>query len=71
MQVIEQNHTGRQSTFLVRCADPVLDPAWTVTPVSLDDLVIAYMGAEHDPAPAPPAPPPGFPAPPPGLKAVS
>jgi ABC-2 type transport system ATP-binding protein len=74
MQVIEQNHTGRQSTFLVRCADPVLDPAWTVTPVSLDDLVIAYMGAEHDPAtakPGRPAPPPGFPTPPPGLKAVS
>jgi ABC-2 type transport system ATP-binding protein len=78
MQVIEQSHTGRQSTFLVRCQDPVLDPAWTVTPVSLDDLVIAYMGAEPA-TPAPPGlptPPPGpssppGPASPPGLKAVS
>jgi ABC-2 type transport system ATP-binding protein len=61
MQVIEQRHTGRQSTFLVRCEDPVLDPAWTVTPVSLDDLVIAYMGAEPAPAPVPAS----------GLKAVS
>jgi ABC-2 type transport system ATP-binding protein len=74
LQVIEQSHTGRQSTFLVRCAEPVLDPAWTVTPVSLDDLVIAYMGTEREADPAPPGrptPPPGRPTPPPGLKAVS
>jgi len=30
MQVIEQYHTGRQSTFLVRCEQPILDPMWTV-----------------------------------------
>jgi ABC-2 type transport system ATP-binding protein len=42
-QVIEESHTGKQSTFLVRTSDPVHDPAWTVRPVTLDDLVIAYM----------------------------
>jgi|SRR5580658_1021884 ABC-2 type transport system ATP-binding protein len=42
-EVIEESHTDRQSTFLVRTSDPVHDPAWTVRPVTLDDLVIAYM----------------------------
>jgi ABC-2 type transport system ATP-binding protein len=42
-EVIEESHTDRQSTFLVRASSPVLDPAWTVRPVTLDDLVIAYM----------------------------
>ncbi len=43
-EVIEESHTDRQSTFLVRTSDPVHDPAWTVRPVTLDDLVIAYLG---------------------------
>jgi ABC-2 type transport system ATP-binding protein len=42
-EVIEESHTDKQSTFLVRTSDPVLDPACTVRPVTLDDLVIAYM----------------------------
>ena len=66
MQVIEQSHAGRQSTFLVRCESPVIDPAWTVKPVSLDDLVIAYIGAERD---HPPALPSGSPIPPSGSSA--
>ncbi|HXW47509.1 MAG TPA: ABC transporter ATP-binding protein [Streptosporangiaceae bacterium] len=43
-QVITESHTGRQSTFLVRCGEPIADPAWAVDPVSLEDLVLAYMG---------------------------
>jgi ABC-2 type transport system ATP-binding protein len=43
-QVITESHTGRQSTFLVRTSEPVIDPAWTVDPVSLEDLIVAYMG---------------------------
>ncbi|MGO9581811.1 MAG: ABC transporter ATP-binding protein [Acidimicrobiales bacterium] len=42
--VIEQSHTDRSSTFLVRTDDPILDPSWSVERVSLDDLVLAYMG---------------------------
>jgi ABC-2 type transport system ATP-binding protein len=41
--VIEESHAGKQSTLLVRTTDPILDPAWTVRPVSLEDLVLAYM----------------------------
>ena len=42
-QVISASHTDRQSTFLVRTDAPVLDPAWTVSSVGLEDLVLAYM----------------------------
>ena len=42
--VIEESHTDRQSTLLVRCDGPVLDPSWTVEQLDLEDLVLAYMG---------------------------
>jgi ABC-2 type transport system ATP-binding protein len=42
-QVISASHTDRQSTLLVRTSGPVIDPAWTVSEVSLEDLVLAYM----------------------------
>jgi len=42
-QVIEESHTDKQSTFLIRSNDPILNPAWTVRPVTLDDIVLAYM----------------------------
>ena len=46
MQVIEAQHTGEQSTLLVRSDEPIDHPAWTVEPVSLEDLVLAYMGGQ-------------------------
>jgi ABC-2 type transport system ATP-binding protein len=42
-EVITESHTDRQSTLLIRTSAPILDPAWTVRPVSLEDLVLAYM----------------------------
>jgi ABC-2 type transport system ATP-binding protein len=42
-QVIEASETDRQSTFLVRTEKPILDPAWTVERIGLEDLVLAYM----------------------------
>ena len=47
-EVIEESHTDRQSTLLVRTDGPILDPAWTVRPVTLDDLVLAYMSRARD-----------------------
>ncbi len=44
MHVIEESHTDRQSTLLVRCDGPVLDPSWTVENLNLEDVVLAYMG---------------------------
>jgi ABC-2 type transport system ATP-binding protein len=42
--VITASHTDRQSTILVRCDEPVLDPGWSVDQIDLEDLVLAYMG---------------------------
>ena len=50
-QVIEQSHTDKQSTFLVRTDRPILDPAWTARPVTLDELVLAYLGQAQNPSP--------------------
>ncbi len=49
-EVIEASHTDVQSTFLIRSDGPVLDPVWTVRPVTLDDLVLAYMSRARDAA---------------------
>jgi ABC-2 type transport system ATP-binding protein len=46
--VIEESHVEKQTTLLVRTDDPILDPAWTVTPVTLDDVVLAYMRQARD-----------------------
>ena len=50
-QVISASHTDRQTTLLVRTSDPVLDPAWMVSEVGLEDLVLAYMKQAALPAP--------------------
>jgi ABC-2 type transport system ATP-binding protein len=42
--VVEARQTDRQSTLLVRCTEPILDPSWRVEPVHLEDLVLGYMG---------------------------
>jgi ABC-2 type transport system ATP-binding protein len=53
-QVIEASHTDRQSTLLVRTEDPIHDPAWTVEQVSLEDLVLAYIGRANGTEPGHP-----------------
>ena len=55
-EVITESHTDKQSNLLVRTDGPVLDPAWAVTPVSLEDLVLAYMSRAGDDRPASPQP---------------
>lgn len=47
-EIVEESHTDRQSTLLVRTESPILAPAWSVTPVSLDDLVLGYMRQARD-----------------------
>ncbi|MFC4530571.1 ABC transporter ATP-binding protein [Sphaerisporangium dianthi] len=41
--VISARHTDRQSTYVIRTEAPIHDPAWTVTQLNLEDLVLAYM----------------------------
>jgi ABC-2 type transport system ATP-binding protein len=50
VQVISASHTDVQSTLLVRTTDgKILDPAWTVSEVGLEDLVLAYMSQAAGP----------------------
>jgi ABC-2 type transport system ATP-binding protein len=51
-EVITESHTDKQSSLLVRTDGPVLDPSWTVKPVSMEDLVLAYMSRTGDDTPA-------------------
>ena len=50
--VITESHTDKQSSLLVRTDGPLLDPAWAVKPVSMEDLVLAYMSRAGDDTPA-------------------
>jgi ABC-2 type transport system ATP-binding protein len=51
-EVIEQSHTDKQSTLLVRSDEAILDPSWNVMPVTLEDVVLAYMRRARDNRPA-------------------
>jgi ABC-2 type transport system ATP-binding protein len=51
LEIISASHTDVQTTLLVRTSGPVFDPAWTVSEVGLEDLVLAYMKQAARPAP--------------------
>jgi ABC-2 type transport system ATP-binding protein len=44
-RVVHASHTDVQSTLVVRCSVPIEDPRWTVEPLSMEDLVLAYLAA--------------------------
>jgi ABC-2 type transport system ATP-binding protein len=46
--VITASHTERQTTLLVRTDTAVHDPTWTVSPLGLEDIVLAYMTRPAD-----------------------
>ena len=48
--MIEVHHTPRQTTVVVRTDGPVLDPAWDVSDIGLEELVLAYMAQDVPPA---------------------
>jgi ABC-2 type transport system ATP-binding protein len=51
--VVSASHTDRQSTLLIRTEAPILDPAWEVSGLSLEDLVLAYMSGAKTPTSRP------------------
>jgi ABC-2 type transport system ATP-binding protein len=52
-EVIEDSHTDRQATLLVRSTTPIDNPSFSVEQLSLEDLVLAYMSqTATDPRPA-------------------
>lgn len=42
-EVIDARYTDRQATVIVRSVGPVMDPMWKIEPLSLEDIVLAYM----------------------------
>jgi ABC-2 type transport system ATP-binding protein len=44
VEVIEANHTDRQTTAVVRTATPIVDPSWSISELGLEDLILAYLG---------------------------
>jgi ABC-2 type transport system ATP-binding protein len=50
--VVQTERTARQTTMLVRLNGPIADPEWESSDVSLEDLVLGYMGADAAPATA-------------------
>ena len=51
--VIKATHTASQSRLLVRTHGPVLDPAWDVEEVGVEDVVLAYMSRDEPAEPGP------------------
>jgi ABC-2 type transport system ATP-binding protein len=45
--VVHASHTDRQTTLVVRCSAPIDDPRWTVEPLGLEDLVLAYLSTSR------------------------
>jgi ABC-2 type transport system ATP-binding protein len=53
VEVIEESHTDRQATLIVRSTTPIGGPSFTVEQLTLEDLVLAYMSqTANDPLPA-------------------
>ena len=52
-RVVQVTRTPRQTTMLVRLKGPVIDPAFEVGDVSLEELALAYLGEEVPPPQAP------------------
>ena len=48
--VVQVTRTPRQTTMLVRLNGPIIDPAFQVSDVSLEDVVLGYMGEDAPPA---------------------
>jgi ABC-2 type transport system ATP-binding protein len=48
--LVQATRTARQTTLLIRRNGPVIDPAFETADVSLEELVLGYMGQDAPPA---------------------
>ena len=48
VHLIESSSTDRQTTVTVRSVDPIMDPAWSVESLTMEDLVLAYMSQAEE-----------------------
>jgi ABC-2 type transport system ATP-binding protein len=52
--IVRESHSGRQLTLLARLDGPVADPSWSVEPIALEELLLAYMAPDRLPQRPPP-----------------
>jgi len=52
-QVLQSSEAERHTTLLVRTAGPVLDPAWIVQDLSLEEIILAYLARTRSSTAAP------------------
>jgi ABC-2 type transport system ATP-binding protein len=50
---VSASHTDVQSTLVVKTDRQVLDPVWSVSKLSLEDLVLAYLAPDRPSGPRP------------------
>ncbi|MBO8184642.1 ABC transporter ATP-binding protein [Streptomyces spirodelae] len=48
LHILSASHTERQTTLLVRTDTAVHDPGWTVSPLGLEDIILAHMTRPAD-----------------------
>ncbi len=53
--VVRESYSGRQLTLLARLDGPIVDPSWSVEPIGLEELLLAYMAPDRLPQRPPPA----------------
>jgi ABC-2 type transport system ATP-binding protein len=46
-EIIRSYRTGRQDELIVRSLGPVIDSAWIIEPLNLEDIVLAYMSRDQ------------------------
>jgi len=46
-EIVRERHSDRQLTLLVVTDRPIVDRSWTVEPVGLEELLLAYMAPER------------------------
>jgi ABC-2 type transport system ATP-binding protein len=54
--IVQAQHSGRQSTFIVKLpgtpVPPAVAPGWSSTPLTLEELTLAYLKTPAKPRPA-------------------
>jgi ABC-2 type transport system ATP-binding protein len=48
-RVVWSSDTDRQTTAVIRVDGPIHDPSWQVEELTLEDVVLAYMGGGAEP----------------------
>jgi ABC-2 type transport system ATP-binding protein len=45
--IVQEDTTARQTTLLIKLNGPVIDPAWAVEDVNLEEIVLGYMSQDQ------------------------